>query len=54
MQEVYAVLLEEVDELWECVRQKRADRDRLAMWRECIQVAAVAARIARQIDEGSL
>jgi hypothetical protein len=40
--EGYAVLLEEVNELWEQV--KRRDRDREAMRREAVQVGAMALR----------
>ena len=44
--EGYAVLLEEVDELWENVKlnQKNVDRDKLIR-EESIQVAAMAIRI---------
>ena len=40
--EGYAVLLEEVNELWEQV--KRRDRDREAMRKEAVQVGAMALR----------
>lgn len=40
--EGYAVLLEEVDELWDEVRMKGHDRD--AMRKEAMQVAAMALR----------
>lgn len=42
--EGYAVLLEEVDELWEEVKKRPASRDTDAMRREAIQVAAMAIR----------
>lgn len=43
--EGYAVLLEEVDELWDAVRMKQSDTQRGAcMRREAIQVAAMALR----------
>ena len=42
--EGYAVLLEEVDELWDEVRVKQSNRDLLAMRKEAIQVAAMAVR----------
>jgi hypothetical protein len=42
--EGYAVLLEEVDELWEEVRKKRAERSKERMFAECKQIAAVAMR----------
>ncbi len=42
--EAYAVLLEEVDELWDEIKKQTPSLDALA--KEAIQVAAVAARIA--------
>lgn len=44
--EGYAVILEELDELWEHVRLKRADRDPVAMRVECVQIAAAALKFA--------
>ncbi len=44
--EGYAVILEELDEFWEEVRRKRADRSASAMRLELIQIAAMAARTA--------
>lgn len=44
--EGYAVLLEEMDELWEHVRLNQKKRDPLAMRKEAIQVAAMALRFA--------
>lgn len=44
--EGYAVLLEEVDELWEQVRLKRSQRDLKAMRGECVQIAAMALKFA--------
>lgn len=44
--EGYAVLLEEVDELWAHVRVKQGSRDVEAMRKEAIQVAAMALRFA--------
>ena len=43
--EGYAVLLEEVDELWTEVKKKRTDRDPIKMRAEACQIAAVAMRI---------
>ncbi len=40
--EGYAVLLEEVDELWDEVKKKREKRDHENMYRECVQIAAMA------------
>lgn len=42
--EGYAVLLEEVDELWDEVKKKTKLRDVKNMERECIQIAAMAVR----------
>ncbi len=42
--EGYAVILEELDELWEEVRKKPSERSRDAMHAEAIQVAAMAMR----------
>ena len=47
--EGYAVLLEEVDEYWEIVRQKAYLRNTQAMYLELVQVAAVAWRIVRDL-----
>ena len=42
--EEYAVILEELDEFWDEVKKKRENRDRCAMRKELIQVAAMAIR----------
>jgi hypothetical protein len=42
--EAYAVILEEVDEYWDEVKQKPNLRDKERMKRELIQVAAMAMR----------
>lgn len=46
MHEGYAVLQEEVDELWEEVKKKPANRDKKNMLTECVQIAAMAQRFA--------
>lgn len=48
--EGYAVLLEEVDELWQHVKVKQGRRDVEAMRREAIQVAAMALRFALDLE----
>lgn len=48
--EGYAVLLEEVDELWDEVK-KRASRSRRGMYDECVQVAAMAMKFALAFGE---
>ncbi len=47
--EGYAVLLEEVDELWDEVKKKPKNRDSAKMKAECIQIAAMALRFATEI-----
>lgn len=46
----YAVLAEEVDELWDHVRLKEPDTSQ--MRRECIQIAAMAIRFIEDVCEG--
>ena len=51
--EGYAVLLEEVDELWDHVKTNQKKRDIAAMHKEAIQVAAMAIRFEHDIcNEG--
>jgi NTP pyrophosphatase (non-canonical NTP hydrolase) len=47
--EGYAVLLEEVDELWEEVKKNQRVRDVGLMRKEAIQVAAMALRFASDV-----
>lgn len=47
--EGYAVLLEEIDELWDEVKKKRRDRDPIRMREECVQIAAMAIRFAVEL-----
>lgn len=47
--EGYAVLAEEVDELWQHVKTNQKRRDLTAMRREAIQVAAMALRFALEV-----
>jgi len=47
--EGYAVLLEEVDELWAHVKTNQNRRDVTAMRAEAIQVAAMALRFALEV-----
>ena len=47
--EGWAVLREEVDELWEEVKKKPSKRDTAAMYIELVQVAAMAQRMAEDI-----
>jgi hypothetical protein len=55
--EGYAVILEEVDELWEMVKQKQVHRSPAAMLKELVQIAAMCERMAEDLslmncDEG--
>lgn len=47
--EGYAVLLEEIDELWDHVKTKQNNRNIEDMRREAIQVAAMALRFAVEV-----
>lgn len=47
--EAYAILLEEVDELWDHVKMNQKKRDLKAMQQEAIQVAAMALRFAAEV-----
>ncbi len=44
--EGWAVIKEEVDELWDEVRKKRKNRNPDDMHKECIQIAAMAMRFS--------
>lgn len=47
--EGYAVILEEVEELWQEVKKK--ERDFVKMEKECIQIAAMAIKFIEDICE---
>lgn len=47
--EGFSVLYEEVDELWDEVRRKQADRNHAAMLKELVQIAAMAQRMAEDV-----
>jgi hypothetical protein len=44
--EGWAVIAEELDELWDEVKKKRKNRDHDNMYRECVQIASTALRFA--------
>jgi len=45
----WALLYEELDELWEEIRKKNKDRDKKAMREEAVQLAALAIRFIRDL-----
>lgn len=47
--EGWAVILEEVDELWDEVRKKRRNRDLDNAYHECVQIAARAMKFALSV-----
>lgn len=49
--EGWAVLREEVDELWDEVKKQTSARSAVAMRTECIQIAAMAIRFVRDVVE---
>lgn len=49
--EAFAVLHEEVDELWDHVKTKQKNRDLAAMRKEAMQVAAMAIRFAAEATD---
>lgn len=51
--EGFAILKEEVDELWEEVKQKPGRRDYEALRKECIQVGAMAIRFYTDVCRGA-
>lgn len=48
--EGYAVILEELDELWGEIKRGKGTRCTSAMQRECIQVAAMAIRFIEDLQ----
>ena len=50
LHEAYAVILEELDEVWEITRQKRRDRSREAIRKEMVQIAAMALKAIGSMD----
>ena len=50
LHEAYAVLLEEVDEVWDIVRQKSSARDPDELRKELVQVSAYALRIVLEME----
>ena len=52
--EGYAVILEELDELWDEVKASKPGADRAAMRKEAIQVAAMALRFVHDVCDARL
>jgi NTP pyrophosphatase (non-canonical NTP hydrolase) len=50
LHEGYAVLLEEVDELWDEIKKRTESRDLNNLKLECIQIAAMAGKIHHYIS----
>lgn len=49
LHEAYAVILEEVDELWDEVRKRRIDRSLSKILTELVQIGAMAQRAAKDL-----
>lgn len=49
LHESYAVILEELDELWDECRKKASKRDPAAVLKELVQIAAMAQRAAEDL-----
>lgn len=50
LHEAYAVILEEVDEVWDITRQKRRERGELELRKEFIQIAAMAVKALASME----
>jgi len=50
LHEAWAVLKEELDEVWDITRQKRSERKREALREEFIQIAAMAIKSIESLD----
>lgn len=50
LHEAYAVILEELDEIWDITRQKKRDRKAREIRKELIQIAAMAIKAIKSID----
>jgi hypothetical protein len=51
LHEAYAVLLEEMDEVWDITRLKRKDRDEVELRKEFIQIASMAIKSIESMSE---
>ncbi len=50
LHEAYAVILEELDEVWEIARMKKRDRDPHEIRKELVQLAAMAVKALESVD----
>ena len=50
LHEAYAVILEELDEIWDITRQKRRDRDVRELRKELVQLGAMAIKALGSLD----
>lgn len=50
LHEAYAVILEELDEVWEVTKLKRKNRDREELRKEFVQIAAMAVKAIDSLD----
>lgn len=50
LHEAYAVILEELDEVWDLTRMKRRDRDPNEIRKEMVQIAAMAVKAIQSLD----
>lgn len=50
LHEAYAVILEELDEVWDITKLKKCQRDKEALRKELIQVAAMAIKAIHSLD----
>jgi len=50
LHEAYAVILEELDEVWEITRKKRCNRNELELRKEFIQIAAMALKAVESMS----
>ena len=50
LHEAYAVILEEVDEVWDITRQKKCERAAWELRKEFIQIGAMAVKALQSLD----
>lgn len=51
LHEAYAVILEELDEVWDITKQKRKNRSKEDLRKEFIQIAAMAIKAINSMDK---